>query len=403
MYRITLDITGERRAAGWALLFGMGSAVFWADGISYYAMQAHLTLNLLFARLLLQPARARAVAAGVVGSLALVLHNPVPHALFAAPWAWWLLRGTQRRRFLPWLALGYLPLTALLGGGWLALRTSIAGSDTPASVLAVTAGAVLHWPDLKILDMRLAGLVKLWIWAVPGLYLLAAIGWARLRDQPAVRLLAQSAVLTFGGYLFVNLDQGHGWGYRYFHGAFGVIPILAACALSARADAEHKFAAFAGAAAVLGLALLVPLQMQEMRQFIARHLAQLPPPRRPGNDVYFIDARGGYYAADLIQSDPELRGPDLRLASRGPRWDAELMRQNWPAAVRVGRTPWVEQWYLGPAEQRRVPPGTHAAARFSPTFDVRQFGRPAVAPGGLSLPMAPAAAPGGAELTGRVQ
>jgi hypothetical protein len=37
--------------------------------------------------------------------------------------------------------------------------------------------------------------------------------------------------------------------------------------------------------------------------------------------------------------------------------DEELIRQNWPDAVKVVATPAADQWYLGPREQRvLIPP-----------------------------------------------
>src|SRR5258708_28116678 len=50
--------------------------------------------------------------------------------------------------------------------------------------------------------------------------------------------------LTFCAYFFVSLDQGHGWGYRYFHGAFGVIPILAD-RKSTRLNSSHQIISYA--------------------------------------------------------------------------------------------------------------------------------------------------------------
>ena len=65
IYWITQEITGDRRAAGWALLFTVASGGFVANAISYYSMQAHLTANLLFVALLLKPTRySRPVAPG---------------------------------------------------------------------------------------------------------------------------------------------------------------------------------------------------------------------------------------------------------------------------------------------------------------------------------------------------
>src|ERR1700722_19530227 len=122
IHRITLEITKDRRASGWAVLFTLASGAFAAYAISYYSMQPHLTVSLLFVWLLMKPTPYRAFGAGVVGSLALMLHNPFPHVLFAAPWIIAIARSREQRRcFFP-LILGFLPLTILMGVGWLYLR-----------------------------------------------------------------------------------------------------------------------------------------------------------------------------------------------------------------------------------------------------------------------------------------
>jgi hypothetical protein len=171
----------------------------------------------------------------------------------------------------------------------------------------------------------------------------------RARDNRYVRLLMLSAVCTFVGYLFVHFDQGHGWGYRYFHSAWGVVPILAACALTGREDAGRGLVTFAGGAAVLSLLILVPFQLMQTDEFITRHLAMVPAAKRPGGNVYFIDFRGGYYLADMIQMDPLLRSEDLYLATRGSELDERLVKSNWPSAVQCGSAPGVVQWCLGNA------------------------------------------------------
>src|SRR5205823_3017327 len=99
----------------------------------------------------------------------------------------------------------------------------------------------------------------------------------------SIRLLGWSAMLTFVVYLFVRFDQGHGWGYRYFHSAWGVIPILAGCAMTDRAQANSRLVSFAGAAAILSLLIMVPFQLNQIDGFISGQLAQLRAPRRPGN------------------------------------------------------------------------------------------------------------------------
>jgi hypothetical protein len=136
-----------------------------------------------------------------------------------------------------------------------------------------------------------------------------------------------------------------------------VIPILAGCAMTERSDANSKLVSFAGACAILTLVIIVPLQMREIQQFISQHLAQLQPPRRPGNNVYFIHPRGGFYVADMVQIDPLLRDPDLLLASRGAELDAKMIHENWPDAIKIDSGSPQDQWYLGPLDQRRAAPG----------------------------------------------
>ena len=351
IYRITLEITGDRRSAGWALLFIVASSGFIANAISYYSMQAHLTANLLFVALLLRPTGYRALGAGLVGSLALILHNPVPHALFAIPWILALALERDQRRFLLPLILGYLPGLAI-GVGWLMLRGEIGSGLHGMAAVRGVADGVFAWPHAALLNMRAAALAKMWVWSLPGLFVFAFLGRRRHGDNRHVRLLTQSAVLTFAGYLFVQFDQGHGWGYRYFQSAWGAVPILAACAMTDRSAAEPRLVSFAGAAAVLNLLIVMPFQMHQINEFIGQHLAQLPPPQRPGNNVYFIHPRGGFYVADMVQVDPLLRDRDLKLVSHGAQLDAEFIHRNWPNAVPVVSAPVADQWYLGPRDQR---------------------------------------------------
>jgi hypothetical protein len=356
IHRITQAITNDRRAAGWALLFTVASGAFVADALSYYSMQAHLTANLAFAALLLKPTGYRSFGAGLVGSLALILHNPVPHTLFAVPWIVALAINRDHRRYLLPLAVGYLP-GVIIGLGWLLFRSGFASSAHGVAAITGAASGVFAWPNSTMLNMRVAALAKMWLWAVPCIYVFASLGALRHAHDRHVRLLMQSAVLTFCGYLFVRFDQGHGWGYRYFHSVWGVIPILAGCAMTDRSDTERRLISFAGALAILNLVVVTPFQLNEISGVISRHLAQLPPPKRPGNNVYFIHPLGGFYVGDMVQMDPLLRNPDLLLVSHGADLDTQLIRRNWPHAFKIASGRAADQWYLGPQDLRVPLPG----------------------------------------------
>lgn len=351
IFWITREITGDQRAAGWAMLFTLASSAFIANGLSYYSMQAHLTANLLFVALLIRPSQYRALGAGLLGSLALMLHNPVPHTLFAIPWIVALAVQRQKRSLLLPLLAGYLPGLAI-GFLWLTLRSELsAGGEKLIALNSIAVGA-FAWPDAALINMRSAALVKMWVWAMPCLFALALLGGAKCRGDWRVRLMVWSGTITFVGYLFVRFDQGHGWGYRYFHSAWGTIPILAGCAMSHKGQVSPRLVSFAGATAGLSLLFLVPLQLAQIDQFVSQHLAQLGPPRRPGNNIYFIHPQGGFYVADMVQFDPLLRANDLLLVSHGNALDEQLVLLNWPHAtkVRAGRA--ADQWYLGSADQR---------------------------------------------------
>jgi hypothetical protein len=348
---ITQEITDDRRAAGWALLFTVASGAFVADALSYYSMQAHLTANLLFVALLMKPTAYRVFGAGLAGSLALILHNPLPHTLFAVPWIVAMAMDRDQRPYLLPLTLGYAPGVGV-GLSWLMFRADLASLPVGVSALGGLASGIFAWPDSVLLNMRVAALAKLWLWAVPCLFVFSLLGGLRHRDNRHVHLLMQSAVLTFIGYLFVRFDQGHGWGYRYFHSAWGVIPILAGCAMNSRSDAERRLISFAGAAAILSLVVVMPYQLREIDEVISQHLAQLLPAKRPGNNVYFIHPRGGFYVSDMIQFDPLLRNRDLLLVSHGEEQDTQLIRRNWPSAIKIFSGRVADQWYLGPQDQR---------------------------------------------------
>ena len=79
------------------------------------------------------------------------------------------------------------------------------------------------------LASRPMDLIKLWLWSVPGMMALALVGgWQLRRERSVWWAIAGSGLLTYFGYFLVPFDQGHGWGARYFHSAWLVLPLLAA-------------------------------------------------------------------------------------------------------------------------------------------------------------------------------
>ena len=331
MGRLARELMASPLAAGWALLFALASPAFVANGITYYSMPAHLLFNLGFAWLLLSPSPLRLFLAGLVGGFALVLNNPFPHVVFALPWILWVALGSERRaRNLFWLAAGYSPVVAGLLMGWsfwqqqvLQLGASVAvvpgpivQADLPERAAALLSRLlrVLQMPDVAIANARIAGLVKLWLWASPLLLLLAWWG-GRAAKSTGIRLLGASALTTFFAYFLIRFDQGHGWGNRYFHSAWGVLPILAAAGalkLAVVPGEGVRWVRMLAATAVISLFAANGLRIFQMGSFMADHLAQMPPRTAAESSIVMHNGRG-YYAYDLIQNDPWLRGNSITL------------------------------------------------------------------------------------------
>ncbi len=349
---LALQAFESREAAGFAILMTIASPVFFADGISYYSMSAHLLANTTYAVLLVRPTATKAALAGLVGSIALTLHNPVPHFLFALPWLFWVARRENGTRLFGCLCAGYLPLCLLLGVGWFLLSSHLAhehvgdavglGSASVDSLVKMRRSA-FSLPSSTVLLARVVGFAKVWLWAVPGLLLIAGIGAWRWRYHPICRLLTASALLTLIGYLFVPVDQGHGWGYRYFHSAWMALPMLAAGAFAARPSPggeirgfeDNETCAFVVNCALLTLVVGIGLRAVQIHQLIADDVRQVPSYSGKEPGVVIIDPRFMFYGQDLVQNDPRLHSRVTRMLTHGAAADAEMMRTYFPEMHRV--------------------------------------------------------------------
>jgi hypothetical protein len=373
IHRLTFALTASVEAAGAAVLFTLGSAAFLINSISFYSMPAVLLCNATLALLLLRPTPRRCLAAGVVGGFALTLHNPFAHALFAAVWLSWLaVAHNNRWRLLAAIGIGYAPwLCVCLGWTHLLHRlatgsspggTAAAGLD-PLRLLWLVAVTNLTPPDATRLLERTIGVAKLWLWAAPLLLPLAALGFWRQRADTGLRLLLISAAAVFIGYLFSPFSQGHGWGFRYFHSVWFVLPIAAAAALVPGNSSDQVVrtepigrAALAGA--LCGALVMTPYFAWQVHDFIGWHLAELPAGGgRPR--VVFINVGGGYYIQDLVQNDPFLRDPVMRMVSHGFAEDQELIAQRFPDLVLLGQSFRGSVWgYAGATRSPASSPGT---------------------------------------------
>jgi hypothetical protein len=355
MHRLALELFDDAESAGYVVLLTLASPAVTVNALSYYSMPAHLLANALFMLLLLRATPLRALLAGLVGSLALVLHNPVPHLLFALPWILWLAWRPERARLLGALVAGYLPLCLFLGWGWphfvenLGRGAALPGMPAPAEMSGLLTRRLSGTLDWLLRSgpgtAQVATLWKLWRWAVPGLVAVAALGaWRLRRERGPWLIMTSSAVLTYAGYFLIPFDQGHGWGARYFHSAWLVLPLLAVGAMhdsiktaAGRPQAQASgLPGYLAGCALLSLVVLTTFRALQVEQFMTRHLAQLPAAASGSARVLIIEPRGSYFAWDLAQNDPFLRNEVIRLTSRGAQLDRAMMDAQFPQYQLLG-------------------------------------------------------------------
>jgi hypothetical protein len=363
--KLASRLTGDARAGGWAMLLTLGSPGFVGMALSYFSMTAQLFLNLLFAWLLLERTARRLVAAGVIGSLALVQGNPVPHLLFALPWIAWLGRQPGGRRSLLVLGAGYAPLALILGLGWWLFLRELQGT-MPMLLYAPDADPLHHlgnliWylflqfrsvfsvPGDETLAKRIGEQVRLWSWAVPGLPLLALAGWWTLgRRVAGLHLFALSLASTLLGYLFVSFDQGYGWGARYVHSAWGALPLLASAAMvSAERAQRGELTNYVARLAVFSMVFATALRLFQIHLFIQDQLALRPPFEKGVRQIVFIAPNFDFYTQDFVQNDPFLRAPVIFMMSRRPQRDFfQVIERHFPAARLTYDGPEGQVWRL---------------------------------------------------------
>jgi hypothetical protein len=303
---------GDRRlrAGGLAILFLVLSAQFLVTSMSTYSMSAHLCLNLLWLWLYLRGDTHSLAALPWVGVLALGLHNPVPHALFAAPF---LLRLVRDRRFA---YVAYCAAIYLAGSiawyQWL----SFVHTDLPATTAAAAAatgtslaGYLTNFkaPGLFAWFVQGMNVALFFAWQTPALAIFLPLGFMAWRRLGAVeRDLAAGLLITCGFYALFNATQGHGWGYRYLYAALGNAMLLAGRGADDvwRAGREALVSRLVVASAAITLVAQLPLRGVQTERFVRPYAAALEYIQSRPAAVVTVDPFSAWYGRDLIRNDP---------------------------------------------------------------------------------------------------
>jgi hypothetical protein len=347
------EIVSVPAARGFAVVSFLASPVILLNGMSYYGMPLQLFCSLMFSLAIVRGTTPWLLAGGAFAAVGLTTVNPVPFGLFALPWLLWgIPRLPQWRQKLLCLALLGLPLALILGLGWkLFLIHTFGHSHQDAVSSSFTSMAkIFTLPSVSLLAVREIGLIKLCLSTVPGLAALAYLSFRYKQNNKWVGLMKASAISLLVGYLFVPFDQGAGWGYRYFHAAWFVIPILAALTLQKISEEpimRQRAYGFAFVASLGAVLILAPMRLYQAEKLISFALSQLPARAEPDiRQVVFINVDCGFQSIDLVQNDPFLRSKEIHLVSQGYEEDRKTAMTLGTKPYRVSSKACGDRWLL---------------------------------------------------------
>ncbi|MEP7071745.1 MAG: hypothetical protein ABI839_05115, partial [Verrucomicrobiota bacterium] len=299
---------GQKRNAFIAIALLATSSQFLLMSMTWYAMPAHLALNLVWLWLYLSPDWRKFYLAPVVGVLAIGLHQPIVHALFVLPFLFRLLRE-RRWRPVVIFALMYLAGCALWYA-WKAYYTVPADPSQPAAGI----GQIFRLVHPEMAAIQPMNLLLVIGWACLATPLLALLGFRQFFRLPAfLRDAALSCVLTFGFYYFFYLDQGHGWGYRYFHGTLGCLVLVAVAGWNALQEKVglRRASLFLASGIVASIVIQLPLRCWQVESFVRPYARTGVALHALPVQLVALDARDAWYSADLIRNDPFLKDRPL--------------------------------------------------------------------------------------------
>ncbi|QDC38061.1 hypothetical protein [Sphingobium fuliginis] len=260
----------DHEASTVALLLYLCSGQVLVNGMTSYAMPAHLALNLIWLWLFLSRAWWADLAAIAIGFVAVGLHQPLMHPMFVAPLLFILLieRAWGRVAFY---SLSY----ALIGVFWLwwpnmmwglvqadPLTLKPAGVDYLTRLVQALQQSGLSGPA----NME-ANLLRFVAWQPLLLLPLIGLAFPVFRRNRLAAGLGGGCLLTIIVMLLILPYQGHGFGYRYLHGLIGNVLLLAVFGWKEIKTDVGRWRGLLLMTSVAGLVVMLPMQLAMAHAF----------------------------------------------------------------------------------------------------------------------------------------
>ena len=320
-----------------AILLYLGSAQVLFNGMTAYAMPAHLALNLCWLWFFLRRAIWADLGALCVGFVAVGLHQPIMHPMFAAPILFLLVLERSWRR-----AAFYLVGYGAIGAFWV-WWPGFVWTLAEANPVAPRADGVDFWTRLlqavekgdalRFANMC-ANLIRFAAWQHVLLLPLMLIGLPMVRRDRLAAALAGGIVLTLAVMTVILPYQGHGFGYRYLHGLVGNAILLGVFGWVALGDRIAAWRPLLMRSTIAGMLVLLPVQVWMAHGFYAPFAKASSRIDASNVEYVVVDGRDAPFSSDLVINPPFLERRPIRLLRE--EIDPALVRSLCVSPVRVG-------------------------------------------------------------------
>ncbi|UNK80919.1 hypothetical protein MNQ96_07555 [Sphingopyxis granuli] len=306
----------DREAGVVALLLYLGSGQILFNGMTAYAMPAHLALNLCWLWLFLRRTIWADATALTVGFVAVGLHQPIMHPMFAAPILFLLVLERDWRR-----AAFYLGGYAVIGAFWawwptamwqLVEADAMAPRGEGVDYISRLVATVLDGDAMRVANM-MSNIVRFFAWQHLLLLPLLLWGIAVARKDRLAGALMGGILLTTTVMFIILPYQGHGFGYRYLHGLIGNFILLAVYGWGRLDDALSFGRNMLLRTTVAALFVTFPLQAWMAHAFYAPAARASERIAKSGADYVAIGADDAPFMIDLVVNSPDLVGRPIRL------------------------------------------------------------------------------------------
>jgi len=306
----------NREAAVVALLLYAGTGQIWLNGMTAYAMPAHLTVNLCWLWLVLRRRWWADIVALTLGLFAVGLHQIHYHPLFAAPILFLLLLRKEWGR-AAFYALGYLAI-GLFWQDWIyGISTLTLNGPLPpdgsggASYFRRMAGVFSAADDMRF--NMIANLFRMVTWQHLLLLPLFLLGVRVARRDRLAAALLGGIIVTLLARLAIQPIQGHGLGYRNTHGLIGNFILLAVYGWVSLGDTLNRWRPLLLRTTAASCLVLLPLQAWMSHLFYASFADVSDRIDMAPVDYVVIGTDDAPYSIDLVRNDPFLHHRPIRL------------------------------------------------------------------------------------------